>query len=539
MGKKSRSTQELANGFPEWAKTRFDEQSVGQSFLNVIGQNLETIDTELYRGYKNLALTTANVAEIDQTYRYLLPASFEFDVDDPNQLTPLPLAPTVSGKMDDTWYAISEAETGTIEEFWYDAIPDRIELVATEAGAGYSLLSVQSSGLVWEGIPEIFEPNNLWVTVESGVQLFEAASNTDDFTRSTVRITGTTWKDSEEIEELGFLYNQTQRSIKVWKEITKIEALSFPSQATIHVNSHGFLQENIEDTFELTSQFTHGRDNMPHFWNIQESCWVPGLFLLGNNKYVVDRALDVLRNRTEVGVHREWELVDSELNTITPVDIAPIPFTQRAWVVNASGLYLYDLEWDQPDTSVLVGRTQSPLAQIEADKIYVTRDEVVEVQLRFIRPIQTVIRHRLSIKYPDGVTMGVLADGTLVSESSDYWVDSIQEERQLRHPTDFQFDDAGDHLLTLEVLYQGNETQIDKRIIRVCRKEPLAEFDLYSVIGVEAKAIDVDHQQRLLVLDTNDDAHEILPRYDTMLIDYGRKEVVFREPYTEVKVIKQ
>lgn len=539
MAKKTKVTQEMANGFPKWTKVRMDDQSIGQQLLNTIGVNLERIETELFRGFKNTSLTTANVGEIDLTYRYTLPRSFFFEVDDVNTLSPIPVPPTMSGLIEGEWVEIAEAESGGLREFWYDAIPDRVTEVEVYSGEGYKTLDAVSSGLLWESIPNPPSANNLLVTVQSGIKLFDAVTdNSGEFTRAKVRIEGTTWKGTSEVEEIGFLYNQTLKSIKVWEKIDKIEALDFPSEANISVRSHGFFQKNAEDSFELTSQFKDGRDNMPHFWNLEESCWLPGLTLLTDNIYVVNKAIDVLRNRTEVQPYRQWELLNESEDTIEPLDIALLPYQERFWAVSASGLYLYDNEWNQPDIKLLTGKTNSPLAQITLEKDYVTRDEPLEVELRFVRPIKTVVRHRFSITFPDGVTMGVLADGTLVAGTEDFWVASNGEERLLRHSTELQLEEYGDHVLTLEVSYFDGSVETDKRLVRVDFKKPLREFDLYTLIGEEAKAIDIDHQQRILVLDVNDNIHRLDVHYDIALIDYLNKELVFREPYEEVKVIK-
>ena len=538
MPKKSRSTQELANGFPRWTKVRWDDQSVGKTFLNVIGKDVEKIRTELYRNFKNTFLSTSNVDEVDITYTFDLPNSFEFTVDDSTQLSPVSVSPTVSGLIDGTWYEIDEATTGSLEEFWYESVPDRIEIIDVISGITYNLVDNSSDELVYSGINDLFEPNKLYITVSSGVQLFETADNNEDFKRATILVTGTTWKGTEEQEELGFLYNQTLRSEKVWSSIDKIETIDFPTPANISIQSHAFLQDNIEDTFSTLSQFTDGRDNLPHFWNLEESCWVPGLQLLSDNKYVVDTAINVLRNRTELEYYRQWELLDENENTIIPLDIAPVPYKQRTWAVSASGLYLYDLDWEISDMKKLTGKTSGAVAQIEINNYYPTRDEEVEVLLRLIRPIRTAIRHRLSIEFPDGISYGILADGTLVSITSDYWVENFGEQRLLRGATALELDDIGEHILTLEVLYVNNITEIDKKSIVVAAKTPMAEFDLYSLIGKDAKAIDIDHQHKLIVLDIDNDVHYIKLHYDTMLIDYDNKQIIFREPYEQVKVIK-
>lgn len=536
MSKKSRVTQELANGFPSWTKVRSDEQSNGQSLINVIGHNMETLDTELNRGFSNTHLTTANVDEIDLTYRFSLPTSFEFEVDNPNQLSPQPLVPTVSGRIGNDWYDISEVDTGSIKDFWYEAVPDRLSRVQVYSGVNKNILIAESSGVLWENLPDPFLDNRVYIDVV-GPALLAQLENEAGFLQSKIRIRGTTWKDTEEAEEIGFIYSRSVKSNKVWKEIDRVDALDFPQNADITITSHGFNLDNYVDHYGEISQFEHSRDNLTSFWSINESCWASGLYLLENKTYAASRALDVLGNRVDLTPHREWELLDSGMNTIEPIDLAIVPFQQRAWVVTNSGLYLYELDWDTPSMHPLAGRTTSPLSQIVTNRDWVTRDEEVEVELRFVRPIKTVVKHRLSVKYPDGTSFAVLEDGSLVPTVSG-WVINGPEERTLRRNMFFEFSDLGDHLLTLEAEYTGGIQEIDKRQVRVCSKTPLAQFDLSEFISTTVSGVDIDHQHRLLVVDDNNDVHYLQPHYDNMLIDYNGKEIIFREPYEEVKVIK-
>jgi hypothetical protein len=65
-------------------------------------------------------------------------------------------------------------------------------------------------------------------------------------------------------------------------------------------------------------------------------------------------------------------------------------------------------------------------------------------------------------------------------------------------------------------------------------KTPLAEFPLtFTPTG-----IDIDHLNRILIKDSNGDIQEVKLFSDNMLIDYDNKEIIFKEKYDQVKVIK-
>lgn len=531
MGKKSLVTQNLANGYPQWSRVRQDEQSVGQSFLNVIGNNMEPLVTELRRGYDNLFLSTANVGEIDLTYVFNLPSSFEFKVQTPNDSDPAPVAPSVSGLIDSTWYQIQEVESGRLSDFWYNAIATRISIETTISGSASKLVEITGETLVANVLNTMFLDNHLTVEVSEGTTFYTVEGI--NVRRAKLRISGETWKGTQEDEEIIFLFNQRKKTNKVWKSLKKVELVDFPADATVKIYSHQFNLNNYADVYNDQHQFPDSRDDMSVFWDLTDSTTVSGVKLIQRKKYAVSNAVDLLKNQTAIIPERSWELLDTNGLPIAAKDLALIPYSQRAWITDGSKLYLYDLDWTQPNISRLSERTSGALCRIEVSSDYPTRNEEVAVDLIFIKPIKTLVRHRLKIQYPDGQEFGVLEDGTLVATSTDFWIHKPITDRFLRSTTIFEFADLGEHLLTLECEYLDGTNEVDQRLILVDAKKPLATFDLPFV----ADGLDIDHLQRLLVLGADGDVRHLNLHYDVMLIDYQNKEIIFREEYDEVKVV--
>lgn len=546
MARKKLVTQELVNRLPEWTDVRKDEQSVGHSLVNVIADGLESLTEENHRGYHNMLLTTANVAEIDQVYIFGLPNIFEFEVDDPNQLVPLKLSPTVSGQYNGTWYNLEEIDEGDIKSFWYDALPTRLSSEVTPSGEQVTYSGLNFSAAVldsftdeyqWDLSTELDIPNNLLVRITEGNDFYFEQKNS--IHRAKVRITGVTWKDTVETEELFFLYNEDQRTKKIWKEIVSIEAIDFQTQARIEVFALDCGTGHYSDPYQDRHQYVESRNTMSRFWDLQDSTTISGVKLLVSEKYSGNTVDELLLNQSAKVPHRSWELVDVADNPLDILDIEPIPFSRYCYAVTASGLHVYDLDFDIPSTSITKNQTRGALVKIEASNDYPIRDEEVGVDFIFQRPIKTIHRHRVQILYPDGSEYGVALDGSLVSLGTDHWIyDNGLDNRFIRPTTFFQFTDYGNHILTVEVTYVDGVTETIQRILTCERKQALRTFDI-TALATNVVSLGMDHLQNIYVVDSTGNAFMVNLHYDVILIDYENKDIICREPYDEVKVLKE
>lgn len=534
MAIKRRTVQELRNGFPDWTKARNDDQSVANGLLNTIAGPIDFLDTELYRNKHNWFLSTFNVSELDTTYRFSLPSNFEFEVDDPTQLTPIEILPTVYGYNNlfvsglvSGVQTILPVPAEDILDFWYQATPTRF--VVLEEYLAPEVLDVQflsSSGI--NEYSELFLENYLTIKVE-GNNLFDEDSNPDGFLRSKVKIDGITWKGTSETEEVYFTYPQTKITNKIWREINSIQPLDFPEEGTISITSHNFGIEYKPDSYRELSQFKHSRDNFPSFWSIED-------LKLQLSTYTADSAINVLRGFIEHEIVREWDLLSSGTNLITPSGLALVPYSDFVWVSDESSIYLYDTHQELPN--LIEHGTPGANTIIEVSTEYPVSNEEVEVNVIYRRPVKTVLAHRLTITYPDGTQFGIDEESDLVSINSNYWIKSQIEKRVLRAPVLLQLEDYGDHLLTLETQYVDFSTETDYRTIRVSGKLPLKTFDLTEYLDSEPiLGLCMDHEHKLLVK-TQSKILELKFYYDYMLVNFDTKELIFREKYDRVKVYR-
>ena len=530
MPKKSRVTQELRNGFPEWTKVRSDDQSIGASFINAIGLEMEGLFTELSRGFGNMMLTTAFTGELDQLYKFTLPNRFNFTVANENTLAPERAAPTVSGLTASGWVQISPVLSGSTKEFWYDALPSRLEEVEVLSVSGLLVASGLSSDLSLTLVNSgLFLENRLTV-VADGDSLVAFTDNR--IQRSKVRIEGINWQDQEEQEDVIFLFSESKNTLNIWTSISRIQCVDFPSESLVNVFSHQFNQPYYLDSFDTLSQLEDSRENLPLFWTIGEGN--AGYSTLQLQHYSANQATDLLGVKPTLIEYKNWDLLSPSGMELNIIDIAPIPFQERLYAVTDSSLLVFDTYQELPNVKTLNLSMQNTLIKLETSTDYPIRGEEIELLLLLIRPVKTIVKHRLSIKYPDGAEFGILEDGTLVPVTSDYYSYRETADRFIRPSVFIELDDYGQHDLTMEVVYLDGSTEIVQRALLVQNKIALVEFPLsFTPAGV-----DIDHLNRLLILDADGNVHYIQPHYDLMLIDFDNKELLFREKYEEVKVIK-
>jgi hypothetical protein len=530
--RKSKITQELANGFPEWTKIRNDDQSIGKSFLNVIGLELESLFIELFRTEKNMFLTTANPGEIDQTYKLTLPNNFEFNVENVNNLSTTLDVPTISGLQFGTWFNLSPVEGGSIKKFWYEALPTRVSKVSEFQLNNHLVASGMSTLNELVLVNGTVNSNKLSIVVDG--DLLIGLDSNNQLQRSSVRITGETWKGTQEQEESVFLYSECRQTFKAWDSISRIEPINFYTDSSIEVYSHQFNFPLYIDSLGSISQDVNSRENMPIFWAVSNS---GGKSILDAKHYDVNKAIDLLKSKPTLSTFQSWELLNSAEQHISIVDISVVPFEQRIYAVDSSKLYIYDTFFMLPDLQKLSQRTSGSLINIETSSDYLIRDEEVEISCLFAKPIKTVIRNRVTVTYPDGASFGLLSNGSLVSTSTDYWEDGETSDRFIRQPFFLELNDLGDHLLTFECEYLDGVIDTSQRLVRVQAKIPLAVINLSS-ISTTITGIDIDHLGHVLVRESSGKVHQLQFHYDNVLVDFENKELIFRDKYDEVKVIK-
>ena len=94
----------------------------------------------------------------------------------------------------------------------------------------------------------------------------------------------------------------------------------------------------------------------------------------------------------------------------------------------------------------------------------------------------------------------------------------------------------GEYLFVVEASFVDKTQHIEKIIAKTMFKLPLCSLDLSSELSYTVSGIDYDADQVLWAKDMNGSYHKIGMHYDSMLIDYDKKVIYFREKYDTVDV---
>lgn len=531
--KKSTTTQELVNTFPPWSRVREDSQSIGYQLLNALSVPIEGIAKELSRAAANEFLSTANLDEIDIFHKAILPPSFVFDTSSADPLKTIQLAPTVSGVVSGVSYLVASTEENSVESVWYDTLPNRVSLVTVVTGTDDVLLDLDASQFPQEGTYDHhLGGGHIHLETASGIQYISLVKG--EVVRAQVVLTGTTRKGAtDEKDNIVFPWNQKQKSLKEWKQITKVETQNIPSGIQLTIKSGDYAFADYISPWNL--RVSDRRRKIDEFW---------GLGTSDNSKPVLNRieyTSDEWEQLVSVGATKapsqSWELLDEDWAAVDGIDMAIQPFSDRAWIVTTTGmLYCYDLAESMPSgLAGLRGKTPGSNVQLEADFREVIFGEDFEFIPWHAKPIEEILAYRLYYKDPTGTVSG-LNRGIPVPYSNDFWIRGQQLRRTIEDVVLFPTAHRGEYLFTFEAFMAGGETHTEKVLFKTTHKIAQKTFDLSSLISGTVSGIEFDSDQYLWVK-TDIGYHRINLHYDVMLIDFDSKILYFKEDYDTVDVI--
>jgi hypothetical protein len=347
--------------------------------------------------------------------------------------------------------------------------------------------------------------------------------------RGQIAITGKTRKGSELTENIFFPWDQEQHTMNEFKEINKIQGHNLDGTVHIKVTTGNFQASDYISRWNL--RFSANRKKVDEFWGLGATKTT-----LDRIEYVTDEWQQLVRGIVEKHAVQSWELLDDSTNTVSGVDLALQPFTDRAWVIDANSmLYLYDLNDTMPENvDFLRDRSAGSHVQLEADFYELILGEDIQFIPWHARPLQELDRYRIWYTDPAGVTRGLLK-GTPVSFTSDFWVVGQQLKRTIEDVVTMTTTQRGEYRFALEARMLDGTTHVERVIFRVLSKTPEKQFNLSSLITGTPTGIDFDSDQFMWVRTTTG-YFRINLHYDLMLIDYNNKILYFRENYTSVDV---
>jgi len=544
---KSRSTTELTQIFPSWAKVRSSDQSTGYLFLNALAEPLEKATLQLEKMKKNQFLPTVNLDEIDQTYVVQLPATTVFNTNTSDPTNPVEIAPTVQGLVitntSSGYLPIVTASNNDIESFWYMSIPDRVDIDMMVSGQNDVMLSQTADQFPYETtlthhLASYQEGGGrFWIQMAGGVQYVNKDPVTQDLTRGQITLTGTTRKGTVDTETLVFAWDSKQWTKKDWRRITDIEVYNVEPGVEVSVNSADFANGPYWAFYQ--TRYSENGNKVDEFWDLGTSAdnIHSSLDRVG---YITDEWQQLVLGFSDMTPIERWDLLDANGNSIIAADLAIQPFTDRTWIVTKDKqLLCYDLT-DQTIQSFQELDTATPGADTQKDientKILLG-DDITFSTCRY-RFLNDVAQYRLWYKDPNGNSYGLDAKGNPVSFTSNFWVINPPIGRSLGNEITIPSSIRGEYVLGLDVLYSDNSVQTDKVIVEVRSKEPLVQINLSTLLPTNEtiEGIDFDSDQRMWIKTTVPSYYRINLHTDVMLVDFVNKVIYFKESYPDIKV---
>jgi hypothetical protein len=382
--------------------------------------------------------------------------------------------------------------------------------------------------------------NRLTVKIEDGTSFIGITDNGDG-RQGVVYIEGKDRNNQEITEELFFIYNNTFKTINEFSEVTtsgvKVYGIEDPDTTIITVTSASFNQEDYILGYSELDENVNG-NNINMFWAIGSGTQA-GQYTLDLKVYNTDDIGLRLDGFTSKQTILQQELLDTSSNRIIPLDLTIEPFSDRLWVVDSGNLYIYNDELPYPVLKDLLDKKQYHAeCVIQPNTYYAVLGDEIELDYLWKRQTQGIVYHRVWVTYPDGNTYS-LENGIAITYHTDSssWIYGEPQSRKIRPSEFYTLDQYGDYVYSLEVKYTDQTKSLDKRVVSVVYKIPEIQFSLSDLgITTTARGIDFDSEYNLWILDIAGVKYKIDRHYDNMMVDFERKVLYFREPYTRVDV---
>ena len=492
---------------------------------------------------KGRFISTVSLSEIDVLYETRLGQDFEFQYDNSDFRIPKLLQPTIDVVINDgdPQTQIDIADTNSIEDFWYDAIPTRLTVNPTTLSY-QSVLDESEIGIEeFSSFNDVHEPGYLFVTISDGTEFSHSVTLEQGY----VKISGINRRGTYDTEIVPFIFNSTIVTLKEWRALSTIQVFHVgPSSAKIKVdainfnyddyqyNSERFIDEfNTDKTLYLSNEESGGKSFLKY--EVVTASTVQDLLTGIDTKHEVNKV----------------KLLDSLSADITGIlDITVQPDATRCFVLTDTKIIVYDTRQEALDHSKLVGKTSSSEVYIYISNEYALEGDTVELKPERHMNTKRIIKYKWDLEKPDGSRWTFIYDngiGNFVEQAyiidGDYdgWnknpYETTDPNNFYHRAIDYTVAASGEHVWTLSIEYIDGSVDVDKRILNVKAIAPLVELD-HGIANVTGISFNSDYELCVLDSASTDVVHKIDLHYDTAMIDIESKIVYTREEYFSIDV---
>ena len=533
----SQMTQAMANYFPEWSKTKFDQFSTVQQLLNPIGEGLERTLDFITKQRKNNFIQTCNLNELSSVFQIELGKDYPVISSVAQSGETFYVQPEIKAVKDITQYELFADQSNSIEAFYYNRLPTRINASRKIIKNPTIIIDepVTTLGVTldheMEDVSKVYVSFK-WVDNSSYVE-------NEKIIYKKLRIYGKDYNGEDAEEELFLKEEHVLSTETEWSFIKKIETVNTKDDQVLvtlyQLPPAGILQKDLkkiitnDDRYEII------------YWNTKD---VNGKSVLERRILEGEDFISIERTGHKTKIETEFELLDIDNKTnLNLIDMAIDPFTNNIYGVDSGYLYIFDKREEYTKRAKEI-HGENGLANfildIECDRS--VRDENNEklITVKCIQklPEGTIVRYRLKVLTPSGKTLYLRQDGELV-EDKDAGMISVKQYDMMYESRKYELilREVGDYLLDLETLYRGGTTSSYKQIIRVRSKSAIRKFKLNRILDdVLPVSIKFYHDQTLKIYDASERLNTLTLHKDGVMINYEDKVLYFTENYDYVEV---
>jgi hypothetical protein len=533
----SQMTQGIANYFPDWSKTRFDQFSIAQQLMNPIGEGLEKTLDFISKQRKNNFIQTCNLQELSSVFQVELGKDYPIISSVAQSGETFYVQPEIKAVRDITQYELFADQSNTIESFYYNRLPTRINASRKTIRNPSIIIDepVTTLGISldheMEDISRVYVSFK-WVDSSSYVE-------NEKIIYKKLKIYGKDY-NGEDVEEVLFLKEEHLLLTETeWSYIYKIETVNTKDDQVLvslyQLPPAETLQKDLKRILTTDDRFESV------YWNMRS---VSGRSVLERRIAEGHDFVSLERTSHKTKVETEFEMLDIDNKTnLNLVDMAVDPFSNNIYGIDNNYLYIFDKREGYTKRAKEIhgdNGLANFVMDIECDRTVRDEDNKKLIGIRCIQrlPEGIIVRYRIKVSTPSGNVLYLRNDGELVTDK-DSGIITVKQHEMMYESKRYEIalSEVGDYLLDLETLYRGGKTSSYKQIIRVRSLSALKKFKLERILdGIPPISIKFYPDQTLKVYDASERLNTLTLHKDGVMINYEDKVLYFTENYDYVEV---
>jgi hypothetical protein len=531
-------TQRLSNRAPEYTHGRKWSYSIMQQMLNPIALDIQKTFQELTEERNNYFASSANIYLLDHLYTLELGIGMDFKKEERVDGTLQYIPPRVYAVIDGTEYELTSAKENNIETLAYSALPSRV--ADSEISYDYTAVVPETNANNVSGItPSSFStPGRARVTIKDNTNWYVEFGDKTFYAKVFIR--GTTRQATKLVESIPIQYNGTFKTTHQWVAIEEVWTSYMSEEALITIDVLDFNQESSLDTKNIVVPRT-GVESF-RFLRLEDKSWGTSLVSEG---FTESSMSNIQLGFNAKDIEYQIELLDDAGDNVTLNDMAIHDTFPWILCIDDDNLYVYDSFLLYPDVSKLTPESTNTKMDLHSDRWIYAKDDVASIRTKTLDVASPPYSIRWTLEEPNGDKWYLGVDGSKWALTTNAWIDNVGWDKSVWMEQDMSItlDQRGTYVLTIECMYSGDQGKHNSYTLTtrhlLYTPSLLPEITLSLPASLQNSTLISFDDDGKVWLEKDSKVHRLDLFFDYFLTDYTRKNIMFRENYSSIRVVTE